>query len=346
MILLFKFSIVRNYNSNRRVLPTAFVNFLHLNKMNQSLNENLGILVRYYKKVKDAWRQQAYQRAIISIKALDFEITDIKQLKGVKGVGKSIQEKIKEFLETGQIQKVEEVKGHLVQKVHTDKKEAVLEKFQSIWGVGPVKARELYESGMRTVEDVRRNQQALNANQKIGLKYYQDLLKPIPRKYIDIFKLVMKSVIANEYGLNSFRMKIAGSYRRGAQESGDIDCLITSKVFTLPELIPLLVKWGIVTDILSMREEKFMGVVHCPNGQWYHFRMDIEFLPEDEWGSGLLYFTGSKAFNVAMRVDAKKMGYILNQHGLFDKNGNRIPVYTEEELMAAIGMKYVPPERR
>lgn len=314
--------------------------------MNQGLIENLGILARYYKKVGDAWRQQAYQRAIIPIKALDFEITDVKQVKNVKGIGKSIQAKIKEYLDNGQIRKVEEVKVHLQQKVHKDKKETILETFKAIWGVGPAKARELYASGLRTLDDVRRNQDMLTENQRIGLKYYEDLLKPIPRKYIDVFQLTVRTVIAKEFGLHSFRMQVTGSYRRGAKQSGDIDCLITSKVFTLQDLIDVLVKWGIVTDILSMRGEKFMGIVHCPNGQWYHFRMDIEFLPEDEWGAGLLYFTGSKGFNVAMRADAKRLGYTLNQHGLFDKQGNRIPAYTEEELMTAVGMKYVPPNKR
>lgn len=314
--------------------------------MNRNIIENLDILVRYYKKTGDPWRQHAYQNAVRSIKGLEFEITDVKQLKGVKGIGKKIHDKIKEYIDTGQIRKVEEVKGELKQKVHVNTKDTILETFQGIWGVGPVKARNLYGEGIRSLKDLRRNTQLLNESQRIGLKYYEDLLKPIPREYIDIFQLAMRAVIAKEFGVGSFRMQVAGSYRRGAKESGDIDCLITSKVFTLQNLIDVLVKWNIVTAIFSMRKEKFMGVVHCPNGQWYHFHMDIEFLPEDEYGAGLLYFTGSKGFNIAMRGDAKKLGYTLNQHGLFRADGSRIPAYTEEELMAAVGMKYLEPTRR
>lgn len=314
--------------------------------MNDELVSNIGILARYYKKIGDQWRHQAYQRAIISIKSLDTKIIDINQLKNVKGIGKSIKTKIKEYLDNGQIRKVEEVRGKLQQKIHKDTKEATLELFQEIWGVGPSKSRELYTEGMRNLDDIRLNQQFLNANQRIGLKYHKDFLKPIPRKYIDIFKLTLQSVLAKEFGLKSFRLKIAGSYRRGENESGDIDCLVTSKIFDLKQLIDVLQRWGVVTDILSMRDEKFMGVVHCPSKQWYHFRMDIEFLPEDEWGSGLLYFTGSKGFNVAMRGDAKKLGMTLNQHGLFDKNGRRIPAYTEDEIMRAIGVKYISPKFR
>lgn len=315
--------------------------------MNHNIIQNLSILSQYYNKVGDKWRHQAYQRSIISIKGLEFEITNVKQVKGVKGIGKSIMNKIKEYLDTGQIRKVEEVKEYIKQKVHKDKKETILEIFKGIWGVGPIKARELYALGMRNLNDIGSNQHLLNANQRIGLKYYQDLLKSIPREYIKIFEIAMRTVLVKEFGLHSYRMQLAGSYRRGARNSGDIDVLITSKKFNLRQMVDVLTKWDIITDTLSMRDEKFMGVVHCPNGQWYHFRMDIEFLPENEWGAGLLYFTGSKGFNITMRADAKKLGLTLNQHGLFRMDGTRVPAYTEEELMLAIGMKgYVSPENR
>lgn len=317
-----------------------------MNQYNQEIIDNLDILARYYKKVGDQWRQQAYQRAIVSIKGLDFQITDIKQIKSVKGIGKNINEKINEYLNTGEIHKVEEVKGQLKRKANLDSKSNILEEFQEIWGVGPAKAAELYADGMRSINDVRNNKQLLNANQRIGLKYYEELLKSIPRYYIDIFQMVLRVAIGKTYGLNSFRLEIAGSYRRGALSSGDIDCLITSKKFNLQQLVNTLIKWNIITDILSVRDEKFMGIVHCPNGDFHHFRMDIEFIPENEWGACLLYFTGSKGFNVSTRIQAKKMGYTLNQHGLFDSKGHRIPVYTEKEILNAIGMNYVPPEKR
>jgi DNA polymerase/3'-5' exonuclease PolX len=313
--------------------------------MNEGIIQNLEILVQYYKQDGDQWRVKAYSTAIFSIKKLGFEITDIKQIKNVKGIGKGIQSKIKEYLDYGQINKVEELKGKIRKKVDNTK-DTILNLFQGVWGVGPAKANQLYDKGMRNLKDLQKNQQLLNANQLVGLKHYEDLLKPIPREYINIFEIMLRAVIIKEFGPNTFRMQIAGSYRRGKKQSGDIDCLFTSKVFTLKDLVNVLVKWDIVTDILSMRGEKFMGVVHCPSGKWYHFRMDIEFLPEDEWGSGLLYFTGSKEFNTMMRNDAKKMGYTLNQHGLFNKNGDRIRVYTEKEIMSFLGMEYIPPQLR
>jgi len=315
--------------------------------MNRGILQELGILAKYYKNTGDAWRTQAYQKAIISIRNMDQEITDISQVKGVKGIGKGTLNKIQEYLDTGEIEKVEEVKGKLKELTKKSEKEQVLELFQEVWGIGPAKAKDLYNLGMRSLADLRKNKDLLTKNQRTGLKYYKDLLQKIPRDYIDIFQLAMHTVIAYEFGLDSFRMEIAGSYRRGDAQSRDIDCLITSKKFDLKKLVDVLCRWGMVTDILSMRGEKFMGIAQCPDGKWYHFRLDIEFIPEDEYGSTLLYFTGSKGFNVAMRADAKRQGYTLNQHGLFDiKKGNRIPVFTEREIMEFLGMRYVPPERR
>lgn len=82
--------------------------------MNESIIENLGILVRYYKNNGDFWRERSYRNAIVSIKNLDFSITDINQVKGIKGVGKTIRDKIKEYLDTGQIMKVEEIKKEIL----------------------------------------------------------------------------------------------------------------------------------------------------------------------------------------------------------------------------------------
>lgn len=310
--------------------------------MNDTLIENFNILIKYYKK-NDIWRFRAYQSAVSSLKNIDFEITDISQIKNIKGIGKSTKAKIKEYLDTGKISLVEKVRVDIESKTI---KEATIEKFVKVWGIGESKAESLYDKNMRTLDDLRSNQDLLTKNQKIGLKYYEELLKRIPREYIYIFQLVIRVILVHEFGIESFKMKVAGSYRRGATKSGDIDCLITSKTITLKDIIRVLIKWKVVTDVLSMKDEKFMGVVNCPSGQWFRFRMDIEFLPEEEWGSGLLYFTGSKDFNKRMRAIAKRKGLTLNQHGLFDSEGKRLLLYTEKEIMEYLDMKFVIPSER
>lgn len=316
----------------------------------QAIIDNFQILERYYKQEGDRWREQAYNRAIIAIRDLNIsDIKNINQVKKVPGLGKQSVEKINEYLETGQITKVEEVKNLLVKEKEGEKNisnQRILGKFSSVLGAGEKTAQKWWDAGMRSLDDLRKNPNLLTNEQKIGLKYYDDLHTRIPREYIDTFQLMVRYVLAKEVGMEGYKLIIAGSYRRKNKTSGDIDILITSKKLTLKRIVDILQKWGIITDIISMQKEKFMGIAHCPSGQYFYFHVDIVFLPKEQWGAGLLWFTGSKGFNIQMRSNAKKMGYTLNQHGLFNKNGDQIPVYTEKEIMKALGMKWVPPEKR
>jgi DNA polymerase IV len=150
------------------------------------------------------------------------------------------------------------------------------------------------------------------------------------------------------YGKGKYDMIFAGSYRRGAKQSGDIDCLLSSKSFNLQEAVELLKREGIVTDVLSMRDEKFMGIAHCPKGFGNHFRLDIEFVNESELGSSLVYFTGSKGTNIYMRLKAKKKGMVLSQHGLFNATTGKkvLQSPTEQEIFEKLEIPYIPPENR
>ena len=316
----------------------------------QAIIDNFQILERYYKQEGDRWREQAYNRAIIAIRGLNIsDIRNINQVKKVPGLGKQSVEKINEYLETGQIAKVEEVKKLIVKEKENQKnvsKQRILGKFASVLGAGEKTAEKWWDAGMRSLDDLRKNPKLLTHQQKIGLKYYDDLHTRIPREYITTFQLMVRYVLAKEVGMNGYELTVAGSYRRGNSSSGDIDILITSKKLTLKTIVDTLKKWDIITDVISMQKEKFMGIAHCPSGQYFYFHVDIVFLPKEQWGAGLLWFTGSKGFNIMMRAKAKQLGYTLNQKGLFNKNGDQIPAYTEKEIMKAVGMKWTPPEER
>lgn len=311
--------------------------------LNSDIIDNLRILSKHYKKNEDVWRYRAYDRAITSIKGLDFKVTDIEQVKNLKGVGKTIGDKIKEYLHTGEIRKVEEVQMCLLQQPYKNEKDIIIDSFQSIWGVGPVKATELWKAGFRSIKQLRKNQELLTTQQRIGLKYYKDLLKSLHREYIDTIGSTIRHVLNKKFGKDMYKLEIAGSYRRGCSTSGDVDIIVSSEHFTLKRMVKALTKTNIITDTLSMKEEKFMGISQCSNHGF--FRLDIEFLPKEEFGSGILYFTGSKEFNINMRYIAKKQGLILNQHGLF-KDKVRLPVFTEKEIFRELGMKYIKPSQR
>jgi DNA polymerase/3'-5' exonuclease PolX len=313
--------------------------------MNNELIKNLQILANYYKKTGDNWRQQAYQRAIVGIRTYNKQITTPSQLKGIKGVGKGIAKKIVQFLNTGKINLVEDVKKKMKEEKPVTKKEEIIQSLKGIFGVGPVKAESLYKKGIRSLSGLRKRKEFLTRQQKIGLKYYKDLLEPIPRLYITALKSTLKLILNKEFGDGTYKLEIAGSYRRGLFQSGDIDLLLTSEKYDLEDIVRTLIKWKVITDTLSMKTEKWMGIATCPAENGKHVRMDIEFVPQDEWASALVYFTGSKGFNILMRGEAKKKEYLLNQHGIF-KKGKRIETPTERSIFEELKMKYVPPRNR
>lgn len=304
---------------------------------NTDLIANLEVLVRYYMQQGDQWRTRAYTNAILVIRHLPYKITHISQVTKMPGIGIKTLAKINEFLTTGKIQKVEDLRPRVISRKNRD-----IATISGVWGIGEVKAKKLYDMGIETIDDLRENEHLLTKNQRIGLKYHEELQQKIPREYIDVFKTTVDTILSREFGVGTYQLEIAGSYRRGKPFSGDIDCLISSTEFGLQDVVSVLTHFGIITDKLGLKKQKFMGIAYLSG---HHFRLDIEFLPPDEWGSGLLYFTGSQSFNIAIRSHAKKHGFTLNEHGLF-QGGKRIPAYTEQDIMNYLGLAYVEPHNR
>jgi DNA polymerase/3'-5' exonuclease PolX len=314
--------------------------------MNREIIDNLKILQKYNNLQNNTWKATAYSKAIRTLNNLDLEITDSKQVKGLIFIGSKIVAKIDEFLKTGKIEEVEKAKSVLREfKTKIPQKQIDIEKLQLIWGIGPKKAEQLYQVGLNTIEKLRKNQILLTKKQKIGLKYYEDLLKKIPRHIIQAIHVYTIIQLNRVLGKNSYKFTIAGSYRRGKLESGDIDMLITSEKFKLKDFVELLEEKKLIVVKESMRDEKFMGIIKCPTGYGNFMRLDIQFIPKESWASALLYFTGSANTNMYMRSTAKKMGMVLNQNGLF-KNGKKLKADTEQDIFNHLNLKYLEPKKR
>jgi DNA polymerase/3'-5' exonuclease PolX len=311
--------------------------------MNQELISQFRILQDYYRKQGDKGRAIAYGRAIPALQTIRERIVSLDQVQKIRGLGPKIQAKIEEFLRSGQIKEVEAKRVINEQK---SEKERILDQFETIWGIGPSKAVFLYDQGLRSLSHLEKQKHLLNVQQKIGLKYRRELGRKIPRLKISALLVIFVCLLNKKYGEKSFQLDIAGSYRRGLKNSSDVDCLISSSCFTLKDAVDLFIQNGIVTDILSLRTVKFMGVAHCPSEHGSHFRLDIEFVSSDEWGSALLYFTGSKNFNIFMRSEAKRKGFILNEHGLFSAKKKLLSRPTEKDIFRFLGIRFVPPNER
>jgi DNA polymerase/3'-5' exonuclease PolX len=325
---------------------------------NKRLLDELTELETFYNErtgVVEKQRKECYQRAISAIKIYTQhtgkEITDLSQVRNMTGIGNNIRAMIKQFLEEGHIRKALEIRPLLEEK--TNKKIEVeaevdpVKKFVSVWGVGPVRSKALWDAGVRSVIELRDRQDLLTANQRIGLKYYEDLQKVVPRKYSDMLQLAIRHALNKEYGVDSYKFYVTGSYRRGRKTSGYMDSVGTSKVFTLEQMVETLKRWGIITEVLELKGDSLIAIADSPDGKWFPIRLDIVFVLEENVGATLIWFTGSKSLNSVLRSKAKKTGLKLTQKGLHRiKDGSRIPAYSEKEIFEVLDVSYIEPELR
>ena len=276
-------------------------------KYNEEFIDILDKLSNIMLKQGEVFRARAYQKAQETIMAYPDDITSPAQLKGLPGIGDTIMDKLNEYVQTGTLRILEREKVNPVNI------------FADVYGIGPKKAKELVDKGITTIDQLRANQnELLNDIQKIGLKYYEQLLERIPRSEIQMYEQIFTSIFSNIASKSdpNAKFEIVGSYRRGAQNSGDIDVIITGNSGVVyKNFIDELIKQGIITHVLSRGLSKTLVIAKLP-GNHVARRVDFLYSPPEEFAFAILYFTGSKAFNTVMRQKALEQGYTLNEHGL------------------------------
>lgn len=271
-------------------------------------------------------------------------------------VGEGIKKKVKEFIAEGKMSKLETLKG--------DKKLVLLETFAKIWGVGAVAAEKLYQSGFRSIEELRKKPEILTQYQKIGLKYFEDFQEKIPRAQATIISNIVADAAKKLYG-KAVKLETCGSYRRERLTCGDVDILITRTdnkpiAGMLEPLLQLLEKQGFLKERLGNTRtsdrgsEMYMGICKSKEDTFFR-RIDIKVYPKDQYAFALLYFTGSDYFNRSMRLLAESKGFKLSDHGLAPigkvagkkvSKGLQVNCETEEDIFKALGMPYKKPKER
>ena len=182
-------------------------------RLNEKFIELMEQLADIMLKHGEPFRARAYQKAQETMMAYPGDIVSPNDLKGKPGIGPTIMEKLNEYMETGTLKILEREKTNPVNIL------------AEVYGIGPKKAKELVDNGITSIAELRENQQMLNDIQKVGLHYYEDILKRIPRSEIEDYKAYFENAIPK---VANVKMEIVGSYRRGAESSGDIDVIITS----------------------------------------------------------------------------------------------------------------------
>ena len=144
--------------------------------------------------------------------------------------------------------------------------------------------------------------------------------------------------------LTPYEFEIVGSFRRGAQNSGDIDVIL--KNAPLEPLMRHLVEQNLITEILSLGKHKCLCITKLGNGPYC--RVDFLTTTVEEYPFSLLYFTGSKVFNTLMRGRAVSLGYTMNEHGITTKSKVKLEnsFKVEKDIFDFLGIEYREPSRR
>ncbi|GJN87149.1 hypothetical protein Rhopal_000094-T1 [Rhodotorula paludigena] len=310
---------------------------------------------------QDEFRVRSYKQAANKLRAYDTRLDSLPKLTQIRGIGPKLATKIVEIFRTGTHRRVSTFESP---------EDRALKAFGNVYGIARAMASDLYLKGARTVDDLRRDPDKwkLNEASRIGLKYYEDLLERIPRSEMTAMYERVKE-IAQDID-PKLQLECMGSYRRGAESSGDIDFLLTrdpsdgkTHEGMVKKLWRRLVKAGIAHHLLSMPEDwngldaKINGLGKLPEGKKMR-RIDILGVPWESMPAALIYFTGNDHFNRSIRLKARRHGYRLNQHGLYkdvsrDRKGEKLTegtlvpgIRTERDIFRVLKVPWSEPEMR
>ena len=288
------------------------------------------------------FRIRAYERAAQNVESIPEDIeTFVREdrLTTIPGIGKDLEEKIKEIVSTGKLKFLEGLKK--------DIPDGLID-ILSVPGLGPKTAKVLHEKlGIEDLVMLERMAHAGKIRKLPGMKEKteENILRGIEiikrgRSRMDLKTAadVSEAFISRLKKLKGVeKIDAAGSLRRMKETIRDIDILVSSKdpekvmdVFTtLPDVKNILAKGPTKSSILTKE-----GI-----------QVDVRVIEDVSYGSALMYFTGSKAHNIKLRHIAIKKGLKLNEYGLF-KGAKRIAGKREEEMYQALGLPYIIPELR
>ena len=290
-----------------------------------------------------AFRARAYENALHGIEGYQGELEGLskKELTEIKGVGASTADKILEFMTTGSVAKLVALR---------EKYPPAFVELSKIPGLGP-KTLKLIRAELG-VEDIEGLREAIAAEQLrelpgLGKTSEEKIAKSIERlglhgkdrrtPIIEALPLA-RSLAARISALDSVEAaKPCGSIRRFSDTVGDIDIVVATTdpdavskfVVSLPESVELIGSGSTKTSFLT-REG---------------LQVDVRTVEPDQLGSALLYFTGSKAHNIALRQRALDRGWLLSEYGLFEGE-EVVASKTEEDIYQALEMQPVPPPLR
>jgi DNA polymerase (family 10) len=288
---------------------------------------------------ENQFRVRAYRRAARTIEGLPQSVRNLlsagTDLSELPGIGRDLAGKIADIVKTGHFALLESLKKTLP---------GDLGEIAALPGLGPKRVKLLYEKlKVRTLDDLRRIVKAGRLHEIRGFgrgmekKLSGALEKPAAEKRFRLSVAEGEAEALAGFLRDGGRVVVAGSYRRRRDTVGDLDIVVTAK------------DAAAVGDKLARYENVAEVLAHGPTRTTVVLRsglqVDVRAVREESYGAALLYFTGSKAHNIALRGLANEHGWKLNEYGLF-AGKRRIAGATEEEVYRKLGLAFIAPELR
>jgi len=294
---------------------------------------------------ENPFKARAYLEVAQQIENLPVPVENLARegkLTSIKGVGKASANKILQYLNTGRIDKLEELKKKIpeslldlkkipelgarrtkilfdtlgIQSVESLKKAAMQGKIRNLPGFG----EKIEKRILKGLEDIK-NRQSERISIGIALPLAESIVDEL-KKYSPVEKI-----------------KICGSIRRMKGTIGDIDILAVSNnpVSVMDKFVSLTMVKSVI-----VKGEKKSSILSTENIQ-----VDLRVVRRESFGAAIQYFTGSKEHNIKIRELANKRNLKINEYGVFDLGTNKcIAREIEESVYEAVGLQWISPEMR
>ena len=298
----------------------------------------------------DAFRIRSYRRAAEAVESCTTQLSEIandaKKLQEIPGIGKGMAANIRDMELTGSLP----LRDELLKKY----KPSMLQ-LMKLPGMGPKTVAFLWDAiQVASMEDLEAAIAAdrLNDLPRFGRKQIEKLRKGIEeykktsgRFPIDDAEEAAEKLIAYLRAFPGLEViEPAGSLRRGRETVGDLDILVTGPACAEDKVdaaVEYTAAYPPAADLLAKGQNKVSFRLRSG------LQVDVRLLPEDSYGAALQYFTGSKMHNVTLRQRALKRGYTLSEYSLARiDDGSVVASRTEQDIYAALGMDWIPPEMR
>jgi len=292
---------------------------------------------------ENPFRVRAYRNASHMLGELGHSVQSMVEqgadLDALPGIGPDLAGKIAEVVHTGTCPLLERLRKELP---------PAISELLKLPGIGPKRARLLHERlGVRTMEDLHRAAQQGRVHDVAGFGELteQRILEATTAHLHEPhrFRLIDAQPVADD--LLAFLKTVpgvqqtlaAGSLRRGRDTVGDLDLLVT--IAPDSRVIERFIAQAEVREVLSHGTTRASVVLKN------HMQVDLRAVPPESFGAAAVYFTGSKAHNIALRRLAQEAGLKINEYGVF-RGTQHIAGDTEESVYRTVGLPVIPPELR